>query len=236
MIVLEGYGLTETSPVLAVNKLEKFKFGKVGPAIPNVELKIADDGEVLGKGPNIMKGYFKNPEATTEAIDAEGWFHTGDIGELDEDQFLKITDRKKSIMVTSGGKNVAPAPLENALVISPYIEQVMIIGDKRNFISALLVPNSEKLEAFAAQQGIPTADREALFAHPDVQAVFEEEVEKAMEPFARYERVRKFTLLPREFTIEEGELTPSLKVKRKEVFDHFGAEIEAIYADAGPAE
>ncbi|MFC1583900.1 AMP-dependent synthetase/ligase [Candidatus Neomarinimicrobiota bacterium] len=236
MIVLEGYGLTETSPVLAVNKLEEFKFGKVGPAIPNVELKIAADGEVLAKGPNIMKGYFKNPEATAETIDAEGWFHTGDIGEIDEDQFLKITDRKKSIMVTSGGKNVAPAPLENALVISPYIDQVMIIGDKRNFISALLVPSFEKLEAFAAEKGIPTADREALLQHPDVQAVIEEEVEKGMKPFARYEKVREFTLLSREFTIEEGELTPSLKVKRKEVLDHFGAEIEAIYAGAGPAE
>ena len=236
MIVLEGYGLTETSPVLAVNKLEKFKFGKVGPAIPNVELKIADDGEVLAKGPNIMKGYFKNPEATAEAIDAEGWFHTGDIGELDEDGYLKITDRKKSIMVTSGGKNVAPAPLENALVLSPYIEQVLIIGDKRNFISALIVPNFEKLEAFATEKGIATADREALLQHPDVLAVFEEEVEKAMKSFAKYEKVRKFTLIPREFTIEAGELTPSLKVKRKEVVDHFGAEIEAIYADAGPAE
>lgn len=236
MIVLEGYGLTETSPVLAVNKLEQFKFGKVGPAIPNVELKIADDGEILAKGPNIMKGYFKNPEATAECIDTEGWFHTGDIGELDEDDFLKITDRKKSIMVTSGGKNVAPAPLENALVLSPYIEQVMIIGDKRNFISALLVPNAEKLDAFAAEKGIPTADRDALLEHPDVQAVFEEEVEKAMEPFARYEKVRKFTLLPRQFTIEKGELTPSLKVKRREVLDHFVAEVEAIYADAGPAE
>lgn len=231
MIVLEGYGITETSPVLSVNKLEKFKFGKVGPAIPNVELKIDDDGEILAKGPNIMKGYYKSPEATTEAIDPDGWFRTGDIGELDEDGHLKITDRKKSILVTSGGKNVAPAPLENALVLSPYIEQVMIIGDQRNFISALLVPNFEKLEAFAEENSIPSRDREALIKDPQVLALFEKEMERAMEQFARYEQVRKIALLPREFTIEKGELTPTLKVKRKAVFDHFGEEIEALYAE-----
>jgi len=231
MIVLEGYGLTETSPVLSVNKLEKFKFGKVGPAIPNVELKIAADGEILAKGPNIMKGYYKNPEADAEAIDPGGWFYTGDIGELDEDGFLKITDRKKSILVTSGGKNVAPAPLENALVLSPYIEQVMIIGDKRNFITALLVPNFEKLESFAAEKSLPSRNREVLINDPQVLDLFEKEVESAMEPFARYEQVREFALLPREFTIEQGELTPTLKIKRKAVFDHFGEEIEALYAE-----
>ncbi|MBA7616172.1 MAG: AMP-binding protein [Calditrichaeota bacterium] len=232
MIVLEGYGLSETSPALAVNKLEKFKFGSVGPAIPNVELKIADDGEILAKGPNIMKCYFKDPEASAEATDQDGWFHTGDIGELDEDGYLKITDRKKSILVTSGGKNVAPAPLENALVLSPYIEQVMIIGDRRSFISALLVPNFEKLEAFAGEKSIPSRDREALVKDRQVLDLFEQEVETAMEPFAQYERVRKFVLLPREFTIEDEELTPTLKVKRKAVFDHFGEEIESIYVEA----
>ena len=231
MIVLEAYGLTETSPALTTNKLEKFKFGNVGPAIPNVQLKIADDGEILAKGPNIMKGYYKDPEGTAEAIDSDGWFHTGDIGELDEDGYLKITDRMKSILVTSGGKNVAPAPLENALVLSPYIEQVMIIGDQRNFLSALLVPNFEKLEAFAKEKSIPSRDREVLVKDPQVIELFEGEVETAMEPFARYEQVRKFVLLPREFTIDEGELTPTLKVKRKVVFDHFGEEIESIYAD-----
>ena len=231
MLVLEGYGLTETSPALAVNKLEKFKFGSVGPAIPNVELKIADNGEILAKGPNIMKGYYKDPEGTAEAIDSDGWFHTGDIGEFDEDGYLKITDRLKSILVTSGGKNVAPAPLESALVLSPYIEQVMIIGDKRNFISALLVPNFEKLEAFAEEKSIPSRDREALVKDSQVIELFEREVGKAMEQFARFEQVKKFVLLPREFTIEEEELTPTLKIKRKAVFDHFGEVIESIYAD-----
>ncbi|MFB0516814.1 MAG: long-chain fatty acid--CoA ligase [Candidatus Neomarinimicrobiota bacterium] len=232
MIVLEGYGLTETSPVLSVNKLEKFKFGKVGPAIPNVELKIADDGEILAKGPNIMLGYFKDPVATAEAIDSDSWFRTGDIGDLDEDGYLKITDRKKSILVTSGGKNVAPAPLENALILSPYIEQVMIIGDKRNFISALLVPSFEKLEAFAREKSFPSKDRHALVKNPQVLELFDQEVEQAMKPFARYERVRKFALLPREFTIEQGELTPTLKVKRETVFEHFGEEIEALYIES----
>ncbi|MFC1542931.1 AMP-dependent synthetase/ligase [Candidatus Neomarinimicrobiota bacterium] len=232
MIVLEGYGLTETSPVLAVNKLEAFKFGKVGPAIPNVHLKIADDGEVLAKGPNIMQCYYKDTAGSAEAIDADGWFHTGDIGELDEDGYLKITDRKKSILVTSGGKNVAPAALENALVLSRYIEQVMIIGDKRNFVSALMVPNFVNLEAFATEKSIPTDDRDTLVKDNQVNDLFEREVEKAMEPFSRYERVRKFVLITREFTIEDGELTPTLKVKRKVVFDHFGDEIESIYGGA----
>jgi long-chain acyl-CoA synthetase len=231
MIVLEAYGLTETSPALTTNKLEKFKFGNVGPAIPNVQLKIADNGEILAKGPNIMKGYYKDPEGTAEAIDSDGWFHTGDIGELDEDGYLKITDRLKSILVTSGGKNVAPAPLENALALSPYIDQVMIIGDRRNFISALLVPNFEKLEAFAEEKSIPSRDREALVKNPQVIELFEREVEKAMEQFARFEQVKKFVLLPKEFTIEEEELTPTLKIKRKAVFDHFGEVIESIYAD-----
>ncbi|UCH63147.1 MAG: long-chain fatty acid--CoA ligase [Fidelibacterota bacterium] len=232
MIVLEGYGLTETSPALAVNKLEKFKFGSVGPAIPNVELKIAENGEILAKGPNIMKGYYKDPEASAEVIDNDGWFHTGDIGEFDGDGYLTITDRLKSILVTSGGKNVAPAPLENAMILSPYIEQVMIIGDERNFISALLVPNFENLNTFAEEKSIKSRDRKTLVQDPQVIELFEREVETAMEPFARFERVKKFLLLTREFTIDEGELTPTLKVKRKEVFDHFGEEIESIYANA----
>ena len=232
MVVLEGYGLTETSPALTFSRMEKFKFGKVGQAIPNVELKIAADGEILARGPNIMQGYFRDEAATAEAIDDDGWFHTGDIGELDEDGFLKITDRKKSILVTSGGKNVAPAGLENALILSPYIEQVLIIGDQRNFISALVVPSFEKLAAYAQETGLADRSREALIKDPKVNEIIEDEVESAMEPFARYERVRKFTLLPREFTIEAGELTPTLKVKRKVVIEHYGGEIEAIYAGA----
>jgi long-chain acyl-CoA synthetase len=229
MIVLEGYGLTETSPVLSVNKMDKFKFGKVGPALPNVEMKIDNEGEILAKGPNIMKGYFKNPEATAEAIDPDGWFHTGDIGLLDEDGYLQITDRKKYLLVTSGGKNVAPAPLENALITSPYIEQVMIIGDKRNFVSALIVPTFDKIKEYARERGLTDLTNEALVRSTDIYKLIESEVEKAMESFARYEKVRKFALLPRELTIDDGELTPTLKIKRNVVFEKFGDIIEAIY-------
>ncbi|MCH8837643.1 MAG: long-chain fatty acid--CoA ligase [Candidatus Marinimicrobia bacterium] len=232
MVVLEGYGLTETTPVITVNKLEQFKFGKVGAAIPNVEVKIADDGEVLVRGPNVMMGYFKNPEATKETIDDDGWLFTGDIGELDDDGFLKITDRKKSILVTSGGKNVAPAPLENSLVTSPFIEQVVVIGDQRNFISALVVPSFEKLKSFAEEQGLAARSVDELIKDDTVIAAVEQEVAKAMEAFSRYEQVRKITLLPRELSIERGEITPTLKVKRNVVLEHFAAEIEAMYAGA----
>ena len=230
MVVLEGYGLTETTPVLTTNTLEKFKFGKVGHAIPNVTLKIAADGEILAKGPNIMKGYFKNPAATAEALDDDGWFHTGDIGELDEDGYLKITDRKKSILVTSGGKNVAPAPLENALVICPHIEQALIIGDQRNFISALIVPDFNKLREYAEANGIEGRQAETLIKNSEIIQLVEKEVEDAMAPFARYERVKKIALLPRELTIDEGEVTPTLKIKRKVVLEHFSEAIESIYA------
>ncbi len=232
MVVLEGYGLTETTPVITVNKLENFKFGKVGLPIPNVEVKIAADGEVLVRGPNVMQGYFKDPEATREAIDDDGWLFTGDIGELDEDGFLKITDRKKFILVTSGGKNVAPAPLENSLVTSPFIEQVLVIGDKRNFISALVVPSFEKLRSFAEEKGLAARAPAELIKDDTVIAAVEQEVAKAMESFSRFEQVRKITLLPRELSIEQGEITPTLKVKRNVVFEHFADEIEAMYAGA----
>ena len=208
MVILEGYGLTETTPVITVNKLEHFKFGKVGLPIPNVEVKIADDGEVLVRGPNVMQGYFKDPEGTKEAIDDDGWLYTGDIGELDEDGFLKITDRKKSILVTSGGKNVAPAPLESSLVTSPFIEQVVVIGDQRNFISALVVPSFEKLKSFAEEQGLAARSVVELIKDDTVIAAVEHEVAKAMESFSRYEQVRKITLLPRELSIEQGRSRP----------------------------
>ena len=229
MAVIEGYGLTETSPVVTVNKIEHFKFGKVGPAIPDVEIKIAKDGEIMVKGPNVMRGYFRDEKATKEAIEPDGWFHTGDIGQMDSDGFLKITDRKKFIIVTSGGKNVAPAPLENALVISSYIDQVLVMGDKRNFMSALIVPNFEKLEAFAIENGIEDRNPETLIKNQLVIDVVDQEVAAAMEPFARYEQIRKVALLPRELTIDRGEITPTLKVKRNVVFDHFSDVIEGIY-------
>lgn len=232
MIILEGYGLTETSPALTVNKLEKFKYGKVGPAIPGIEMKIADDGEILARGPNIMKGYFKDEAATAEAIDDDGWFHTGDIGAFDEDGYLKITDRKKNMIVTSGGKNVAPAGLENALVIQPHIEQVCIIGDQRNFVSALIVPTYDSLQTYAQERGLEISGTKELVEHPEIIALVEKEVEAAMTAFARYEQIRKIVLLPVEFTIDGGELTPTLKVKRKVVLDRYSDIIENIYSGA----
>ena len=232
LTILEGYGLTETSPAVTVSKLELFKTGKVGPPIPGVEVRIAADGEILVRGPNIMKGYFKNDEATREAIDDDNWFHTGDIGEFDDDNYLKITDRKKNILVTSGGKNVVPAALENALAVLANVDQVCILGDGRNFISALVVPNFEALNAYAAERGLNVSGNEELVNHPEIIGLVEKEVEQAMEPFARYEKIKKIALLPQEFTIDGGELTPTLKVKRKVVLERYSSVIEGIYAGA----
>ena len=236
LIILEGYGLTETSPVMTLNSLDSFKFGTVGHPISDVEVKIAEDGEILNRGPNTMKGYFKNEDATREAIDADGWFHTGDIGEFDEDGFLRITDRKKNLIVTSGGKNVAPAALENALITSKYIEQLLVIGDNRNFISALIVPSFEALEGFAADKGISETSPDALCRTSEVQALFDAEVAAAMENFARFERIRKVELLPKEWTIADNELTPTLKVKRRVVVERYKDVIDAMYAAPPPEE
>ncbi|MCF7796192.1 MAG: long-chain fatty acid--CoA ligase [Lentisphaeria bacterium] len=228
--ILEGYGLTETSPVITVNPLEDYRFGTVGPPIPGVEVKIAEDGEILTRGPNVMKGYYRDEAATREAINEEGWFYTGDIGIM-EDGYLKITDRKKNLIVTAGGKNIAPAGLENALVLSPFIEQVVVIGDKRRFVSALIVPAFQALNEWAANHSIPSSDRSVLLADPKVQELFQTEVDKAMHNFARFEIVKKFTLLSKEFTIEDGSLTPSLKIKRKVVEERYKDLIDKLYEE-----
>ncbi|MBC8402780.1 MAG: long-chain fatty acid--CoA ligase, partial [Candidatus Marinimicrobia bacterium] len=224
--ILEGYGLTETSPVITCNRTELYKFGTVGCTIDGVEVKIAEDGEILCKGDNVMLGYYKNPEATTKTIDNDGWFHTGDVGHLDDENYLVITDRIKNLIVTSGGKNIAPAQLENALVLSKYIEQCLAIGDQRNFVSALIVPAQENLTTWAETQGIPSEDYKTLLAHPQVTALFEAEVEKSMEGFARYETIKKFALLPDLWTISGSEITPSLKVKRKVVLEKYADQVE----------
>ncbi len=177
-----------------------------------------------------MTGYFNNEEATREAIDSEGWFHTGDIGHIDDDGFLFITDRKKNILVTSAGKNVAPAPMENALTNSPYIEQVVILGDKRNFISALIVPAQEAVANELSTQGKSVSENDIMSDHPDVKAIIQQEVDGVMEGFSNYERVKEFSILPRLFTIDEGELTPTLKVVRKVVLDHFSDAVEKNYS------
>lgn len=228
--ILEGYGLTETSPVITCNRTELFKFGTVGGTIDGVEVKIADDGEILCKGDNVMKGYYKNPEATAETIDKDGWFHTGDVGHLDDENYLVITDRIKNLIVTSGGKNIAPAQLENALILSKYIEQCLAIGDQRNFVSALIVPSQENLVAWAEENSLPSEDYATLIMHPQVMELFEAEVEQSMEDFARYEKIKKFVLLPELWTISGGEITPSLKVKRKVVIEKYAEQIEQIYS------
>ncbi len=229
--IYEGYGLTETSPVLTVNRRHQARLGTVGPAIEGVELRIAADGEILARGPNIMKGYYNLPEATAEAIDADGWFHTGDIGELDPDGYLKITDRKKELIVNAYGKNIAPAPIENALKSSRFIEQAIVIGDRRKFLSALLVPDFETLKAWASGRDLPD-EAAALVGDPRVRELFTAEVGAINGQLAKYERVHAWALLDSEWTIESGELTPTQKIKRRVINDKYGDRIDALYAAA----
>lgn len=231
IIILEGYGLSETSPVISVNPLEKPKIGAVGPPLPGVEVKIADDGEILTRGPHIMKGYFKNDEATAEVIDKDGWFYTGDVGMIDEDGYLVITDRKKNLIVTSGGKNVAPQPMENVLVTSKWIEQILAIGDKRKFVSALIVPSFPNLEAWANEKNLQWNSREELVKLPEVEELYHRVIDESMEGFAQFEKIKKFILLPNEFTIESGELTPSLKIRRNIVEKKYQDIINQLYAE-----
>jgi long-chain acyl-CoA synthetase len=230
--IFEGYGLSETSPVLTVNRPGKTKLGTVGPALRDIELRIADDGEILARGPNIMRGYHNLPEATTEAIDADGWFHTGDIGELDADGFLKITDRKKEIIVNAYGKNVAPAPIENALKASRFISQAVVIGDRRKMLAALLVPDFETLEGWARRERVGAEGGSALLGEPRVQELFANEIESVNGELARYEQIHVWELLTDEFTIETGELTPTQKIKRRVINQKYGEVIEGLYRRA----
>ncbi len=229
--ILEGYGLTETSPVIAVNKFGRTRLGTVGPPVSGVEVRIAEDGEILTRGPHVMKGYYRKPEATAEVIDAEGWFHTGDIGELDGDGFLKITDRKKDIIVTAGGKNIAPQPIENLAKANKFVANAVMIGDKRRFPSLLIVPNFEKLTAWAEHRNLVFTDNASLIALPEAQEKMEREVLKSLRDLAHFEMPKKVLLLPRDFSIESGELTPKLSVRRRAVEKNYQRQIEALYAD-----
>ena len=231
--ILEGYGLTETSPVIAVNAEGKMKFGTVGPALSTggVEIKIGKDKEILTRGPHIMQGYYKNPTATKEIIDKEGWLHTGDIGFLDPDGYLTITDRKKNILVSSGGRNVAPAPIENALLGSPLIEQVIIIGDKRKFLSALIFPNQELLENHARKHNISFNNFEQLCNNENINQLIAGEINEALTDFLKFEQISVFRIIPRLLTIEDDELTPTLKIKRKIVEIKFADVIEEMYRE-----
>jgi long-chain acyl-CoA synthetase len=230
LVILEGYGLTETSPVLSINTFEAIRLGTVGKPVPGVEIKIAADGEILARGPNIMKGYYKKEAETREVLEG-GWFHTGDIGHFDADGFLVITDRKKDLIITSGGKNVAPQPIENFVKTSPYIANAVVIGDRRRFVSALIVPDFEKLAGYAKSQGIPADSMEDLVRDKRVVDFLLAEVTKATPQLASYERIKKIAVLPRDFEIEKGEITPSLKVRRANVTMEYQSLIDALYRD-----
>jgi long-chain acyl-CoA synthetase len=230
--VLEGYGLTETSPVMAVNTFRHHRLGTVGKAIPDVEIRIAPDGEIITRGPNVMCGYFNKPEATAEAIDEEGWFHTGDIGTVDADGFLSITDRKKDLIVTAGGKNIAPQPIENLAKSSKFVTTAVMIGDRRPFPVMLVVPNAAQVKGWAEYNGLPDGDLELLLGLPEVRQKVEREVRMTLRDLAQFEMPKKLLLLSRDFTVESGELTPTLKVRRRIVEEHHRAAIEALYLES----
>lgn len=231
--ILEGYGLTETSPVITVNGLKpgQAQFGTVGKPIADVEIKIAEDGEILCKGPNIMKGYYNRPDLTAEVIDADGWFHTGDIGEIQADGFLRITDRKKEIFKTAGGKYVAPQIIENKFKESPLIEQVMVVGENRKFPAALIVPNFQALEKWCEVKNIPFTKPEEMIGLPEVIDKYQREIDRYNIGFGRWEQPKKFKLLAKEWSIDAGELTPKLSMRRKVIYEKNQVLIEQMYAD-----
>jgi long-chain acyl-CoA synthetase len=228
--IIEGYGLTETSPILTVNPPNAPRVGTVGRVIPGVELRIADDGEILARGPNIMQGYYNKPEETASAL-ADGWFHTGDIGAIDDDGYLRITDRKKDLLVTSGGKKIAPQPIEAIIKRSPLVAEAVLLGDRRKYAATLIVPNFAALERRLRDLGRSPGTREELVARADVLALYQEIVDALNRDLAQFERIKKIALLPVEFSVASGELTPTLKVKRKVVEERWRAQIDELYAD-----
>ncbi|MCK6684422.1 MAG: long-chain fatty acid--CoA ligase [Thermoanaerobaculia bacterium] len=230
--IYEGYGLTETSPVLTCNRPGDFRLGSVGKPLPGVSIKIAEDGEVLAKGPNIMEGYWRKPEETNKVFDQDRWFHTGDIGSFDQDGFLTLTDRKKEIIVSAYGKNIAPAPIEGALKAMRYVSSAVLVGDRRKFLSALLVPNFERLESWAIANSVEFRSREELLRHPKVRTLFQQAVDIVNGDEPSEKRIKAFTLLSSDFSIEGGELTPTLKIKRRVVAQKYSKDIEEMYAAA----
>ncbi len=228
VLVVEGWGMTETSTAATISRPEAFKFGTVGVPFNSCEIRIADDGEILVKGPNVFQGYYKNEEATKETI-VDGWLHTGDIGEFDEDGYLKITGRKKDIIITAGGKNITPANLEAEIKQSPYVSQAVVIGDRRPFLSALVTLDMEEVAKLATEKGWP-ADPAEVAKNPEMREIIQEHIDEMNEKFARVEQVKKFEILPADLSQEGGELTPTLKVKRNVVADKYESDIEALYA------
>ena len=232
LVILEGYGLTETSPLLSINTFGNIRLGTVGKPAPGIDIKIAPDGEILARGPNVMKGYYKKDAETREIMEG-GWFHTGDIGHFDADGYLVITDRKKDLLVTSGGKNIAPQPIENLLKSSPYIANAVVIGDRQRFVAALVVPEYDRLKDYARAQGIAFASIEELCRDRRVVDFLKAEADRATPFLASYERIKKIVVLPRDFDIEKGEITPSLKVRRANVTAEYREAIDALYREDG---
>ena len=232
--IYEGYGLTETSPVISINHVHAIRLATVGPAIDHVEVKIGADGEILTRGRHVMRGYFNKPEATAEVLTADGWFHTGDIGEMDADGFVKITDRKKDIIVTAGGKNIAPQPIELLVKHSKFVANAVMLGDKRKFCIMLVVPQFEHLEPWAKHKNLVFADRDALIRLPSVQAKVEREAFRQLGGLAKHEMPKRVLLLEHDFTIESGDLTPTLKVRRRVVEKKLQRKIDALYAEEAP--
>ena len=233
MPIMQGYGLTETSPVITTGSLEDNRVGTVGRAIPNVEIRIASDGEIETRGPHVMQGYYNRPEATRAAFTDDGWFKTGDIGTIDQDNFLRITDRKKELFKTSGGKYIAPQPIEQAIKGSRFVGQVVLIGNERKFPAALIVPAWEQIESYARLKGIETTSHAELCKNPRIIDLFERQIEGLTPDLARYEKIKKIALLENEFTIEGGELTPTMKVKRRVVDEKYRAVIDKLYEAEG---
>jgi long-chain acyl-CoA synthetase len=228
VLVVEGWGLTETSTAATISTAEEFKFGTIGKPFPGCEVKIADDGEILVRGPNVFQGYYKNEEATRETL-VDGWLHTGDLGEIDPDGFIKITGRKKDIIITAGGKNITPANIEAEIKQHPLVSQCVLIGDRRPFLTALVTLDPEEAAKFGAEHGL-SEDPEALASHSEVQRTIEEHVERINQKFARVEQVKKFEILPHDLSQEGGELTPTMKVKRAVVAKKYEPQIEALYS------
>jgi long-chain acyl-CoA synthetase len=227
--VLEGYGLTECTTAATINRAERYRFGTVGPALPGFEIRIAEDGEILVRSETVFQGYFKDPEATAEVVTDDGWLRTGDIGELDEDGFLTITDRKKDILVTAGGKNVAPQNLENDLKTSKYVSQALVVGDRRPYVAALVTLEPDEIRRWATEQGID-GHVEALARDERVHALVQGIVDEVNRERSRYEQLKRFAILPRDFTMEAGEVTPTLKLRRRAVIEHFQEAIDELYA------
>jgi long-chain acyl-CoA synthetase len=226
--ILEGYGLTECTTACSTNRVEAYRFGTVGPPLPGFEIRIAEDGEILIRSETVFQGYYKDPEATAAVLDADGWLRSGDIGRLDESGFLVITDRKKDIIVTAGGKNVSPQNLENDLKSSKYISQALVVGDRRPYVSALITLDADELARWAAEHGVE-ADMEALARDERVVSLVQQIVDGVNRDRSRFEQIKRFVILPRDFTMAEGELTPTLKLKRRACVEHFQREADDLY-------